>query len=193
MEGTTIGPNGVTFPDGSLQGSASGFPAGTAMLFKQTAAPTGWTKDTTNNNDSALRVVTGSAGSGGATNFTAAFTSRTPTGSLSSTAATNQATTQSGSVNGTTLGTGEMPSHRHWTGAYYMDDFNGNNGYLGVQDGDNYYSALYTDYQGGGGSHSHGLSMNSHNHTQDAHSHTFTGTAMAFDVKYVDVIIATKN
>ena len=27
----------------------------------QTAAPTGWTKDTTNNDDSAIRVVTGTA------------------------------------------------------------------------------------------------------------------------------------
>jgi len=45
-------------------GGVTTFPAGTRMLFQQTAAPTGWTKDTTANlNDTALRIVTGSVGS----------------------------------------------------------------------------------------------------------------------------------
>ncbi|BCV03688.1 MAG: hypothetical protein CM15mV71_320 [Caudoviricetes sp.] len=35
------------------------------MLFQQTSAPTGWTKDTSDTNNRALRVVSGSAGSGG--------------------------------------------------------------------------------------------------------------------------------
>jgi hypothetical protein len=51
------------------------FPAGTAMLFVQTAAPTGWTKSTTHN-DKALRVVSGTASSGGSTAFTTVFTTR---------------------------------------------------------------------------------------------------------------------
>ena len=153
-------------------GSSSAFPSGTAMLFAQTSAPTGWTKQTTHNNK-ALRVVSGTAGSGGTSAFTSVFGSRTPGGSVSI----------SGSVGSTTLDTSQMPSHRHWTGAYYMDDFNGNNGYLGVQDGDNYYSALYTDYQGGGGSHNHSFGG----------SASFSGSAMDFDVQYVDVIIATKD
>ena len=38
-----------------------GFPSGTKMLFQQTAAPTGWTKDT-GSNDVALRVVSGTVG-----------------------------------------------------------------------------------------------------------------------------------
>ena len=172
--------------------NAQAFAAGTVMLFGQTAAPTGWTKQTVNN-DAALRVVSGTAGSGGTGAFSSVFASRTPSGTLSSTAATNQSTTTSGSVGSTTLSTGQMPSHQHWSGAYYMDDFNGNNGYLGVQDGDNYYNAMYTDSQGGNGSHNHSLSMNSHSHTQDAHNHTFTGAAMDFAVKYVDTIMATKD
>ena len=53
-------------------------PAGTAALFAQTAAPTGWTKSTTHNNK-ALRVVSGTAGSGGTTDFTSVFSSRTIT------------------------------------------------------------------------------------------------------------------
>ena len=54
--------------------AASSFPAGTRMLFAQTAAPTGWTKETNSAyNDAALRVVTGSVVNGGATAFTSVF------------------------------------------------------------------------------------------------------------------------
>jgi hypothetical protein len=56
-------------------GGFSSFPSGTKMLFVQTAAPTGWTKDTTHN-DKALRVVSGSAATGGSTAFTTVFTGR---------------------------------------------------------------------------------------------------------------------
>lgn len=51
-------------------------PSGTKMLFQQTAAPTGWTKDTTHNNK-ALRLVTGTVSTGGSTAFTSVFTART--------------------------------------------------------------------------------------------------------------------
>lgn len=53
-----------------------GFASGTKGLFVQSFAPTGWTKDTTHNNK-ALRVVSGSASSGGATPFTDVFGART--------------------------------------------------------------------------------------------------------------------
>jgi hypothetical protein len=43
-------------------------PPGTAMLFQQTTAPIGWTKQTTHN-DKALRVVSGAASSGGTNAF----------------------------------------------------------------------------------------------------------------------------
>ncbi len=51
-------------------------PAATTTLFVQTAAPTGWTKDTTHNNK-ALRLVSGTPSSGGSTAFTSVFGSRT--------------------------------------------------------------------------------------------------------------------
>jgi hypothetical protein len=38
------------------------------MLFQQTAAPTGWTKDTTHN-DKALRLTSGTVGTGGSVAF----------------------------------------------------------------------------------------------------------------------------
>jgi hypothetical protein len=49
------------------------FATGTRMLFQQTAAPTGWTKDTTSVNNRALRVVSGDVVNGGDTNFTTVF------------------------------------------------------------------------------------------------------------------------
>ena len=63
---------------GVFTGAWAYLPTGTAMLFVQTSAPTGWTKSTTHDNK-ALRVVSGSASSGGTTGFTSVFTSRTIT------------------------------------------------------------------------------------------------------------------
>lgn len=48
------------------------FPTGTEMMFHQTSAPTGWTKQTTHN-DKALRVVSGSVSSGGSSAFSTVF------------------------------------------------------------------------------------------------------------------------
>jgi hypothetical protein len=63
---------------GVYKGAWAYLPTGTAMLFAQTSAPTGWTKSTTHDNK-ALRVVSGAASSGGTTAFTSVFTSRTIT------------------------------------------------------------------------------------------------------------------
>lgn len=79
-----------------LASGFSQFPTGTKMLFQQTSAPTGWTKDTTHNNK-ALRVVSGTAGSGGSVAFTTAFASQAV----------------SGTVDSHTLTIGEIPSHSH--------------------------------------------------------------------------------
>lgn len=81
------------------------FPSGTKTLFFNSAAPTGWTKDTTHDNK-ALRIVSGTPGSGGSVNFTTAFTSRSVAGSISS-------TTSTGTVGSTTLTTNQIPSHNH--------------------------------------------------------------------------------
>jgi len=70
-----------------------GFAAGTKMLFQQTAAPTGWTK-VTSSNDVALRVVSGSVGSGGSVAFETAFASQT--------------------IEPHTLAVGELPNHNHY-------------------------------------------------------------------------------
>ncbi len=120
-------------------------PSGTRMLFQQTNAPVGWTKDTTHN-DKALRVVSGAAGSGGAVDFSAAFVV--------------------GKTGDHTLTIAEMPAHRHTAarnGIAYVDYDDGN----GAQVGDGESGST-----GGGEAHSHPLDLN---------------------IKYVDIIIATKN
>jgi len=120
--------------------STYGFPSGTLMLFAQTSAPTGWTKSTTHNNK-ALRVVSGSASSGGTNAFTTAFGARginanasntTQGGNVSVSVANSTqggnvsvasttaggnlsigSTSTSGTVNSHTLSVNEMPSHQH--------------------------------------------------------------------------------
>lgn len=84
----------VTYPSGrsvvSYAGNNSEFPTGTRMLFAQTTAPTGFTKDTTSYNNHALRVVTGTASTGGTVDFVTAFASQTPTGTVTVTGSTGQ-------------------------------------------------------------------------------------------------------
>lgn len=151
------------------------FPSGTLMLFQQTAAPTGWTKQTAHNNK-ALRVVTGTASSGGTTAFTSVFTSRTPAGTIGN-------TTPTGTVGSTTLSSTQMPSHTHDTP---VGGGSGSVTRINITPSTGISNGLTSSSAGGNGSHSHSLTM-------DAHSHTFTGTAMDFDVQYVDLIIASKD
>jgi hypothetical protein len=109
-------------------------PSGTIMLFVQTSAPTGWTKDTSNNNNSALRVVTGTASTGGTVDFTTAFTSQAVTGTNS----------------GYTLTIPDIPSHDHAS--------SGRSGTAGGTSGANFTAntGLGTSATtGGGGSHTH--------------------------------------
>lgn len=113
--------------------AASPIPSGSLMLFQQTSAPTGWTKQTSHNNK-ALRVVSGTAGSGGSVGFTTAFAA-----GLSS--------------NATTLSITQIPSHTHTYGMpNYMAYYGGNNS------GSNQtFSYVDSGATGGGGSHTHAL------------------------------------
>ena len=166
----------------NLTGIAA-FAVGTLMLFQQTAAPTGWTKQTTHN-DKSLRVVSGNASSGGTTAFTSVFASRTPSGSIGN-------TTDTGTVGSTTLSTSQIPSHAH-TQQYYVPGGGLGTG-ANVVGGQGmsptvsaWFNNLTTANAGSGGSHNHSLTMNAHNHS-------FTGSAMDFAVQYVDLIIASKD
>jgi hypothetical protein len=163
----------ANFVNSSGQVSASGiqsgaipasFPTGTLMLFQQTSAPTGWTKQTTHDNK-ALRVVSGTAGSGGTTAFTTVFANQTPT-----------ITTSGLSVGSTTLSTAQMPSHNHAinVGVYAPGTINTSCGF-------GFASGGATDSTGGGGSHTHSISGSA------------TSSAITLNVQYVDLIIASKN
>lgn len=131
-------------------------------LFQQTAAPSGWTKSTTHN-DKALRVVSGTASSGGSTAFSSVLTSRTiaqanlPSYSLSSSGLTMSVTNGSNVVSGTVQG------------------FNAGGGGTSVMitSGMSNIGLIGTV----GGSISSGGS----------------GTAMDFAVQYVDVVLCSKG
>jgi len=87
--------------------STSPIPAGTVMLFYQSAAPTGWTQVTTLN-DYALRIVSGTGGStGGSVAFSTAFASQAVSGSVAATgSSTATGTTDSTTATGTIAATG---------------------------------------------------------------------------------------
>jgi hypothetical protein len=164
VAGTTV----LTLP--STSGSVDAFPSGTRLLFQQTSAPTGWTKDVSHDNK-ALRVVSGTASSGGSVAFTTAFSSQGV----------------SGTVGNTTLTTSQIPNHNHGRGVITTGGVANNPGiYIGSGAGAVFYTnggsgftgdGYGTDYTGGGGSH----------------NHSFTGTAINLAVQYVDVIIAAKD
>jgi hypothetical protein len=164
---------GVQFPDNSIQTTAavatpSVIPAGTVMLFAQTAAPTGFTKNTSTGNNTALRLVTGTASTGGSVAFTTAFASQTPSGTVS----------VSGSVGNHTLSTAQLASHTHtWGGSGCGPDG-------GPAQGANPQNRSVTGSTGGNNAHNHSLSIS---------SSTFSGNAINLAVSYVDVIRATKD
>ena len=163
--GNVLTSNGTTWTSAAAGG---GFPTGTAMMFVQTAAPTGWTKSTTHDNK-ALRVVSGAASSGGTSSFTTVFANQTPT-----------ITTSGLSAGATTLSTAQMPSHTHsvaiYTGAGTAQPL----GAAGMNTGGSPFT-MNTGAAGGGGSHTHTVSG------------TATSSAVTLNVQYVDVIIATKD
>lgn len=161
----TLTQAGITFNDGTSQSTAaSGFPTGTLMLFQQTAAPTGWTKQTTHN-DKALRVVSGTASSGGTSAFTTVFANQTPT-----------INTSGLSAGATTLSTAQIPSHTHSYSVGYVVSGGG-----GDSNGLYNNTGSTTGATGGGGSHSHSMSGSA------------TASAITLNVQYVDLIIASKN
>lgn len=112
------------------------FEAGTIMLFQQTTAPAGWTKVTNStHNNAALRIVTGTASTGGLDDFTTVF-------GLGK------------STDGHALTIAQMPSHTHSVpsgGAVVSSiDYSTN--------GTAFSGAQTTGPTGGGAAHSHGIS-----------------------------------
>lgn len=108
------------------------FPSGTLMLFQQTNAPIYWTKQVTHN-DKALRVVSGTASSGGANAFSSQFNTTITVGNTTPSISTTAA-------------------HTHTDVEPTVATLGGSNG--GVQ-----ATATNTGSTGGGTAHNHTLSI----------------------------------
>jgi hypothetical protein len=132
--GNVLTSNGTTWASTS---NPPAFPAGTRIGFQQTAAPTGWTKDTTAAiNDSILRLVTGSVTPSGGSVAFSTWNAQTATG-------------------GYTLQIADIPAHTHGYTEYSTS------GAAGASSG-RPVSVPFTQQTGatgGGGSHSHSLTQ----------------------------------
>jgi hypothetical protein len=175
----------LTVQDLTVNGTGV-IPSGTKMLFQQTSAPTGFTKLTTHNNK-ALRVVSGTASTGGTNSFTNAFnSSKTVSGTTGTSSVTISGTTASH-----TLTVDQIPSHTHTHPGHQMSegirhqdgtDRIPQRGDQGSQSGTYTFSST-----GGSQGHTHNISV-----TSGSHAHSFSDT-FNLDVQYVDLIIAQKD
>lgn len=168
---TFSGANTVTGPfttGGS--GTILGIGTGARMVFQQTSAPTGWTKEVSATyNDAALRFQTGVVATGGADAFSTHF-------------GTGKATA------GHTLTQAETPlkSHSHGAGSLTGSVPSTDAGTSGLSD---------VALEGTGAPNSSipitvaGSTATASDATASAHSHTLNN----FDIKFADCIIATKD
>lgn len=152
---------------------------GAVMLFAQTAAPTGWTKLTTDD-DCTLRVVNGTVSSGGTVAFSSIFSTITPTGT------TDDVTV--GSVGNTTLSTPQMGPHTHTaihrsqSSGFFMAAVGGSP----ISRNTDARLFASSPQPVGGGAHTHpspGGTL----------ATSFVGSPLDFNIKYVDVIVATRT
>ena len=160
------GSDGDKGQKGEIGTTGTVFTSGTRMLFNQTSAPTGWTKDTSSTNR-ALRLVSGTVGTGGGNTFT---------GQLNA-----SVTTSGGSVSNHTLTTSQIPSHDHNVDvlaefASTHGTWQTGGGYRQVHTGGTHRKPITSD-TGGGGSHNHG----------------FTNPSFNLNIAYTDVMIAQKD
>jgi hypothetical protein len=176
----------------------AGVPSGTVMVFYQAAAPTGWTKSTSNN-DKALRVVSGNGGGTGGTHALSSPPSLAHTHTGAAHVHTIGAHSHGNNLSAAahTLSEAQMPSHRHsittsqnQVGASAVNITTNASGPLAT--------SHYTNYTGGGGSHSHSMSggvnnSNAYNTSSNGANATSSTTPTAFAPQYIDVIICAKN
>ena len=140
-------------------------PIGTKMVFNQTSSPLGWTKET-GSNDVALRLISGTVGTGGTVAFETCFASVTPSAT-------------SGAVAATTLAAATIPNHFHDMQGNSANGHNIGWTFAASASTDSTQNTLSTGSMGGG-----------------SHTHSFTQpsiSAVNLDVSYVDVMIATKE
>ena len=167
-------------------------PNGSVMCFFQSAAPSGWTKVTSQNNK-VLRVVSGNGGGTGGTWATSSGVTTNEVGAHTHTSAAHTHAGGSLAAGAHTLSTAEMPSHTHsftvgQTAAPHSAKMRAPVAYW-----DNNASTFTVGATGGGGTHAHSLSGTSASTTPgatgsaNAHSHTISAP------QYIDVIICSKD
>ena len=188
----TISSNGVVDAT-SFTGNGAGltgiesFTSGTKMVFYQASAPTGWTQDTASAlSNTVMSVVTGTGGgTGGSTSYFSSFLATTDkTGAQPAAPVTGSV---SGTVGGHTLSTPEIASHAHGISPVSVARAtNPGNVLIGPPSAPS--SVPPTQPAGGGGSHSHPFSGSLSSATADV-----SVTVPAADVKYANVIVATKD
>jgi len=181
------GANTAWIEIGSLETANLGhltsyFAAGTKMLFYQAAPPTGWTKDTSNN-DKALRVVSGVGGGSGGTHDLSsppstahvhAGPSHTHEGAAHTHGGVTVSVTVSGSTGGASGGT-------TWFDATAMSS------------GVSYDSHSHAFSGSGSGSGSTGAASGSLTTGAGGTGNTSSASPTAFAPKYIDVIVAIKD
>lgn len=156
------------------------FPTGTKMLFRQSAAPPGWTKDTTHN-DKALRVVSGSIVDGGSIDFSTCF-SRTATDAFTLSQANLPSVTWPDTLS---VSINESPHSHPGLGPY--------------KTGGSTAGAQATPILGAGGidiptsAASTGISATKNGSVTSGGAGTSKTAGMDIRVKYIDLIIATKD
>ena len=172
--------SGIRFSDNTSLNSKYGIiPQGTQMLFRQSSAPSGWTKQTSGTyNNSGCRIVTGNVGTGGNQAFTSSFAQRNIQSGVS-------VSVNGGNVQNHTLSTPQIPSHNHpyqrpnASRAFHGGTPNSSVPGIYTTNGQN------TGGRGGNGQHSHGRNGFSAGGN--------LATSMDLRVKYTDVIIASFN
>ena len=206
---TSLTSAGINFPDNTTT-TTNLLPSGTRLVFHNSSAPTGWTRDTSIN-DTALRVVSGSTGAGGSTGFASALGSPSVSGSVSLSGepgSGNLSTSIEGNVNigSTTLSTTQMPSHGHTLEVLGFSGFSGRSdgGVSSIDNrSDNSFSRAATDNNyvrstGGSGSHNHNAGHNlsgsiSGSPDRGTLSASLSSASTSINVKYQDVILAQKD
>ena len=172
-----------TLADARLSSNVVLFDSGTSMLFQQSTAPTGWTKQTSHNNK-ALRVVTGSVSSGGSNTFTDAFNStKTVSGTTGGTGVTI-----TGSTAGHVLTQAQLPSYTLVPTQRAKTEDKGPLNRGSSSGGGASYEFLDIPSGGSDEAHSHGVGTLA----GSSHTHSFSDT-FNLDVQYVDFIIANKD
>ena len=185
-------------------------PQGTTMLFYQSNAPTGWTQDTTSVNNRALRVTSSEGGnSSGNMGFTEAFAASR---NVPLEQHTHEASAGDQSANHSHTGeTSQHGGHQHG-----ITDPGHSHGYEQSKaekesEGENENSVVNNIFDverttnnsntgisiNTGGAHQHEVSTGNqsanHNHTIEVENSGESGASMDFQVRYLDVIICTKD